>query len=233
MLLGNNNPHGGFMKKIMSIMVMTMAFTFSCSSDDGDESGGNGVAGPSLTFEGKTYKTVKIGEQVWMAENLNYDIAGSRCSDDPAICTKYGRHYTWSMAMGLPDDCDYSSCSSQVQEKHKGICPGGWHIPSDGEWITLRTYVENNKGCTDCASNYLKTTSGWDSYGNGEDSYGFAALPSGRGSGDGSSNCRSYWWSSRDEGRTAYNLCIRNDGEFRLSTTSGKDNFFSIRCVQD
>jgi uncharacterized protein (TIGR02145 family) len=69
--------------------------------------------------DGKTYKTVKIGEQVWMAENLNYDAgSGSWCYDNnPSNCKKYGRLYNWEVA--------------------KRIAPSGWHLPSKDEFETL------------------------------------------------------------------------------------------------
>jgi len=94
--------------------------------------------------------TVKIGDQVWMKENLNCNVGGSKCygeggeiydseinqyftisnSEIQANCDKYGRLYDWVTAMALPDSCIYSSCHSQIKQKHRGICPSGWHIPS-------------------------------------------------------------------------------------------------------
>jgi uncharacterized protein (TIGR02145 family) len=70
---------------------------------------------------GKVYKTVQIGTQIWMAENLAYDVSGSTCyNDDADSCVKYGRLYTYYQALDA--------------------APSGWHLPSDAEWKTLELY---------------------------------------------------------------------------------------------
>ena len=75
------------------------------------------------TRDGKIYKTVKIGEQVWMAENLNYEAEGSRCyNDSTTYCKKYGRLYNWETAMKA--------------------CPNGWHLPSEKELHELVYFVD-------------------------------------------------------------------------------------------
>jgi uncharacterized protein (TIGR02145 family) len=89
----------------------------------------------------KTYKTVVIGKQTWMAENLNYNAPNSKChNNDPANCAKYGRLYDWVKALALPDSC-YSSACGASQAKHKGVCPEGWHIPSKAEWGELHDFI--------------------------------------------------------------------------------------------
>ena len=150
--------------------------------------------------DGQTYKTVKIGEQWWMAENLNYAYTGvpfkyvlstesnlvyysdstSWCFNDSAeYCTKYGRLYTWSAAMDssgiLPGNaangCGYDSICSPTYPV-RGVCPEGWHLPDSTEWFTLFTAV----GGKSTAGMVLRSTEGWndiiDNNGNKYDSNG-------------------------------------------------------------
>ena len=96
------------------------------------------------TRDQQTYKTVKIGTQWWMAENLNYNVQPSYCPEDtPANCEKYGRLYSWLTAMDTLEEfssntkgCNmHSKCSTFVPTR--GICPEGWHLPDDMEWKEL------------------------------------------------------------------------------------------------
>jgi uncharacterized protein (TIGR02145 family) len=90
----------------------------------------------------KDYKTVKIGDQIWMAENLNCYVINSKCyGNDPANCAKYGRLYDWPTALALPSKCDNTSCANQINAPHRGICPANWHIPSNKEWNTLYSFA--------------------------------------------------------------------------------------------
>jgi len=74
----------------------------------------------------KTYKTVKIGKQTWMAENLNYNAKGSKCYDNkPDNCEKYGRLYDWNEAVKA--------------------CPKNWHLPTQAEWTELMNFLVSNK----------------------------------------------------------------------------------------
>jgi uncharacterized protein (TIGR02145 family)/uncharacterized repeat protein (TIGR02543 family) len=180
---------------------------------------------PDSTFtdgrDGKTYRKVPIGGKEWMAENLNYETTtGSWCYD----CDKYGRLYNWSTAMTA--------------------CPSGWHLPSREEWDHLAESAGGRKydnwgtwrDWYDAGKN-LKSTSGWNSSGNGTDVYGFLALPGGyRYSGGSFDNAGYYgnWWTATENGASeAYgrDMGYRSDavGEY----TYDKENGLSVRCVGD
>ena len=166
--------------------------------------------------DGKVYRTVKIGSQVWMAENLTYNAHGSKFYDnDPKNGEKYGRLYDWNMAMKA--------------------CPVGWHLPSKEEWNALSNFAEGEK----IAGKHLKAKDCWNSNGNGQDTYGFAAFPGGYGHSDGSFyDIGKYciWWSSSECGSSkAYHIGMRYLYEsVELSETDDKRfAMFSVRCLQD
>ena len=200
--------------------------------------------------DGQTYKTVKIGNQVWMAENLNYAYTGipyivgeltsdstSWCYDnDPANCTKYGRLYTWAAAMDSVGTwtangkgCGLGSTCSPTNPV-RGVCPSGWHLPTSAEWDTLLTEV----GGASVAAKALKSASGWDDSGNGTDDFGFSALPAGYSNGDTYSHNGSfaYFWSSSEyESYRSYYVYLEKD-EANIHNYY-RDLGFSVRCVKD
>lgn len=127
-----------------------------------------GICGyPILDSRGEKpiwYNTVKVGQQCWMAENMNYAVSGSRCyGDDPNNCARFGRLYNWRQAMAAPAAPDWAG-EDQVQ----GICPDGWHVPNNTEWTTL--FNDLNKSGKNMKSFY---------WGNNADAAGFGALPGG------------------------------------------------------
>jgi len=163
--------------------------------------------------DGKTYRTVKIGKQTWMAENLNNDGGGKCYNNDPSNCAKYGRLYTWDEA--------------------KAACPAGWHLPGDVEW----TRLENSVVRKDIAGTKLKSKTGWNGNGNGTDEYGFSALPGGYGYSDGSfynAGYNGYWWSATEKDASDAWLRDMNFGEEYVGRNGGnKPDLFSVRCVAD
>ena len=184
---------------------------------------------------GTQVKTVKIGSQVWMAENLNVRlIEGSWCYDDkPENCEKQGRLYTWAAAMNLPDSCNIGACSSKIKTPHRGICPAGFHIPTDKEFSTLF----ETTGGKEIAGKKLRTKSGWASGKNGTDDYGFSAFPAGRRHSAGGFNLwgsAARFWSisvpDEDFGRFA---SFSEDGDRVEMLSTDKAHAFSVRCLRD
>lgn len=105
--------------------------------------------------DGKKFKTVKIGTQTWMAENLNYATEKSKCYDNkPANCQKYGRLYDWADAMVIDEKFNKEKWNGN-DANHQGVCPSGWHLPSDAEWKTLIIFIGNAAGTK------LKAKNGW------------------------------------------------------------------------
>lgn len=200
--------------------------------------------------DGKTYRMAKIDDQVWMAQNLNYkgegkDTIGYCYGNNPANCNKYGRLYTWATAMGSTEDKCGRGKNCDIAERSQGICPEGWHLPSNDEWQTLLDHADRD-------AKKLKSTKGWNDYsgndGNGTDDYGFTALPGGYAEqGDGASLSDDYFkdegayaifWSSTqvdDEDHTqAYRPYLKDDNKVSESNSNNYKGFgFSVRCLKD
>ena len=195
------------------------------------------------------YRLVTIDTQTWMAENLNYSdstnypsmLKRNWCYNNSLdSCTKYGRLYTWAAAidsMKLANDatnpltCGYGvECG--LSGKVQGICPDGWHLPSDAEWDALITAV----GGKSTAGKVLKSQKGWYGGGNGTDAFGFSALPAGYYYGgyfydDGHF---AYFQSSteRDSGN-AYSMYLYYNNVNATLGYISKYQGFSVRCLQD
>ncbi len=186
-------------------------------------------------------KEVKIGKQIWMAENLNVDkfrngekIPHAKTVEDwekagenkqPAWCyynndpkngKKYGKLYNW-YAVSDP----------------RGLAPAGWHIPSNKEWTVLTDYLRGE----DVAGTKMKSTYDWSSNGNGTNESGFNALPGGFLDYDGTLNSignKGGWWSSSESHTDA--AWGRNLGHYSSAVFGGfydKEGGFSVRCLRD
>lgn len=190
--------------------------------------------------DGKTYRTVKIGSQWWMAENLNYETDNSFCYNDSAeYCEKYGRLYTWVAAMDSAGTwstngkgCGYVTICSPTYPV-RGVCPEGWHLPTRTEWETLFKAV----GGQSVAGTKLKSTSGWNSNGNGTDAFSFSALPAGGrynvGNYDNEGNYASFWSSTVYDSYLAYYMFLHYNYDFPRLVNYDKNLGFSVRCVKD
>jgi len=226
------------------VMAVSAVVLVGCGEDNkgnpgsGDNAvGEGGIPTPTKTTfvdgrDGKVYKKVTIGSQVWMAENLNfddwYDDIGRRIGDcyggKEDSCAKYGMLYRWEDAVRS--------------------CPSGWHLPSVDEFMTLVYYVR-----ADYHAYRLRTTEGWrGSIGTelirGTDEYGFSALPGGtRGVNSGydlGSGVWGNWWSSTGDvgnSENAYNLRLSSGTSYVTGLGSGygdsKWDRMSVRCIKN
>jgi uncharacterized protein (TIGR02145 family) len=179
-----------------------------------DENGEQMLGSFSDQRDGKTYITVKIGKQTWMAENLNYSASDSKCyGNDESNCQKYGRLYDWNTAMKS--------------------CPSGWHLPSRNEYKELDEAV----GGENIAGKKLKANSGWNNNGNGTDEYGFSALPGGYsisgGSFDGVGDYGSWWSSTENYANYAYGRYMNYSYSIAFRNDYYKSRLYSVRCLKD
>lgn len=163
--------------------------------------------------DGQTYRTVKIGTQVWMAENLNYKVDSSFCYNDSAkYCEKYGRLYTWNSATT--------------------ICPIGWHLPDTTEWKTLFAAVDGSG-----VGSALKSTYGWAYGDNGSDDFEFSALPAGyrnlNGSFRNEGNYANFWSSTEKDSYGAYRMYLNSGNGYANLGNDLKNNGLSVRCLKD
>jgi len=162
--------------------------------------------------DGKIYKWVKIGKQIWMAENLNYNVSDSKCYDNNiANCQKYGKLYNWTTA--------------------KVVCPKGWHLPTKAEWDVLTTTVGSKTGT------YLKAKYDYNCPFNGIDAYDFSGLPGGYGYSGGVflkvGDDGNWWSSSVYNGSDAYYLNVTCYSDYAKLFNCDKNILFSVRCLQD
>lgn len=168
--------------------------------------------------DNQEYRTVKIGSQIWMAENLSFAAEESWCyTRFNYDCRKYGRFYTWDVA--------------------KDVCPAGWHLPTATEFEQLFVEV----GGRDSAAVKLKSAEGWSHYGNGTDEYGFNGTPSGfrdyRGRFDRQTLYAYLWSATEDAAAVSSKKAIgihMMAGRKDVSVYPYAKNFgLSVRCVKD
>jgi uncharacterized protein (TIGR02145 family) len=185
--------------------------------------------------DGQTYRIVKIGTQVWMAQNLNFKTDSSFCyGNNTANCTKYGRLYKWAAAMGLNDSCNTKSCESQVAAKRRGACPSGWHVPKDAEWTKLTDTTLTKE----TAAIGLKATNDWSDTLKEADDYGFTVLSAGYRLADGSFShlgFSAYVWSASVYyvGSGAWDRYFSNGYANVYRSYGNKPTGLSLRCLQD
>ena len=259
-LSGKENPENKYVCDAGTFRIATAADTlygFACVSYNEGKTSGNLVCENGHFYgllkderDGQTYRTVAIGSQIWMAENLAfyYNVNGASYGvyANPK-CDSCGLYYSWEEAMdtaGVYSEngkgCSrYDVCSMKTPAR--GICPTGWHLPDTTEWNALFAAV----GGQSTAGRVLKSQTGWYSTGkplefydhiwngngNGTDAFGFSALPAGawddyEGRIDDDSHAS--FWSS--------NMYVMSLSSERDDAGLGPVNRFyrfSVRCLRD
>lgn len=145
---------------------------------------------------------------------------------------KLGYLYSWAAAVGFETENAAKDQATPFEENRQGICPNGWHVPTDAELETLANYIESNA----TAGKKLKTTSGWYNDGNGTDDYSFAALPSGLAGGSTMSGVgySATFWTATPSGKgSARGRYLSYNFNSLTSTNYSKDFAFSVRCIKN
>ncbi|MFC2083870.1 FISUMP domain-containing protein [Bacteroidota bacterium] len=226
--------------RLVLIVVFTIGF-YSCSGDNKKTTKleEETTCPKTISYVGKTYNTVLIGDQCWLRENLDIGTMIDSLADatdngiiekycygnDPSNCETYGGLYAWDEAM------QYSTTPGA-----QGICPDNWHIPTLAEFDTLIKSVNDD-------GNALKEVNQGLGEGRGTDTSGFSALMAGRR--DYSRDYygyfyylgyRTYFWSSSEHGTDpdrASTMSLFTSDSIIYFTSSYKYNGFSVRCVKD
>ena len=188
--------------------------------------------------DGKSYRTVRIGPQTWMAENLDYDYKvngasyGSMCYNDSAeYCARYGRLYTWAATMdSATTGCGMGRTCAPVGET-RGVCPEGWHVPRFWEWRIIGTITGEFPGTA------LKSAAGWSEGEEGSDDYGFSVLPGGGRNDDGrfaDVGALGYYFSASEKGAEgAEGIRFHGQTTDVYFVIGEKRLALSVRCVKN
>jgi len=253
----NSNPTATFTKGTDSAYTLIWTMTGPCgSSRDTVNLRFPAPVGTAcvqaVTYAGESYPIVQIGTQCWFAKNLNVGTMINSLSsadnqtnngtiekycydNDTANCTTYGGLYQWAESVQYQNGArNDTSPSPAFSGNVKGICPVGWHLPSDGEWFALETFLGGS-----FSGGALKSTSGlWTSPNYGAtNSSGFSALPAGGSDTTGSFNTigisTSFWTSSEFSSTLAYGILLNYNFSFVQGFNDIKFFGRSIRCIRD
>lgn len=200
--------------------------------------------------DGQKYKTVVIGEQTWMAQNLNYDIEDNRRQscyrDEPDFCLRFGKLYSWPGVM----DYDKNRCQDDAScslTSNQGICPNGWHVPTKSEWDTLWSNVGFTSENLENGDEYGRTAVRglisdtsyitWDRSGK-SDFFGFSATRHGYKTDVGDyvwmDNIVAAYWTSSEVYGYGYKAYVA--GTFLIKNVFddyAKVGQFAVRCIKD
>ena len=188
--------------------------------------------GEAITSSGVGYSTVQIGDQCWFAENLrtttylNGDAIPRNLSNGDWSSTTSG-----AMAFYIDGPAYGGLYNWYAVDDVRGICPSGWHVPTDGEWTVMTNFL----GGEIVAGGQMKATYGWGGGGNGTNSSGFSGLPGGYRNdlgGFGDAGYNGDWWSSSPSGSDAWFRYLDVSEDVIRYDVSQRDGF-SVRCVRD
>ena len=247
---------------VNDLMQLLSSFGTDCAPTEEPETA-EFTCGDPVSYHGYDYATVQIGEQCWFAENLrtehyaNGDAIPANLSYGEWGSTTSGAVAVYGEDAGCDDfSPDGDACDSAWSLNEYGrlynwytvdddreLCPTGWHVPTDGEWMTL----EMELGMSESEANsegwrgtdqglQMKTTYGWFSGGNGSNSSGFSGLPGGSRNTDGNFYFAGYyarWWSCTSSGSGAWTRGFdHNRYDFRRNVKHSRYGF-SVRCIKD
>ena len=221
-------------------------FSYTCAPYFGD-------CGDPVSYQGYDYATVLIGEQCWFAENLrsenyeNGDAIPSNLSDSDWQNSTSGAVAVYGEGSSecYDDSPDGDACDEAwslneyarlynwyAVDDARGLCPSGWHVPTDGEWTVLTDHL----GGESIAGSQMKTDYGWYNGGNGTNSSGFSGLPGGFRNSIGAFDVAGnlgIWWSSSPNGSSAWGRYLNFANEGVSRSYVNPQNGFSVRCVRD
>ena len=213
-------------------------------------------------IDGNVYKTVKIGNQVWMAENLRTTRYANGESIPLGTSTSTITPYRYNPNDNADNVCDYGYLYNWPAAMHgaqssesnpsgvQGICPDGWHVPSDAEWTELTDYVGSQPQfqCDNSSDNIAKalaSTTGWNSSTNNcavsnnpstNNATGFSALPAGSysyGDYDDFGYYAFFWSDTEHNDGSAYDRGLYCNSAYVYRSYDYKNSGFSVRCVRD
>jgi len=192
--------------------------------------------------DGQEYQTIRIHSQNWMAENLNFELPGdSYCyNDDEKNCEVYGRLYSWFAVM------NGASSSTTMPSNVQGICPDGWHVPSDAEWDVLLRYIWENQQISGTynpqrveVAQFIRDEEYWPDSLVADTTYDFKALGAGYRLIQNARvyyflNLCTYWWTATEANEIeAYYRYFSNENNYVIKNTPEKEGELSLRCVED
>jgi uncharacterized protein (TIGR02145 family) len=203
------------------------------------------TCGDDIEHEGYDYSTVQIGDQCWFAENCRYlpavSPSSAQSTTDPYYYVYDYQGTDVTSAQATSSFATYGVLYNWPAVMTEGLCPSGWHIPSDGEWQTLEISLGMSE--SDAAidgwrgspvGDYMKSTTGWSNNGNGLNPIGFIALPGGSNYSGvfSSTGLYGHWWSASESGSSARRRVLNYyDDVYR--DAYNRDDGFSARCVRD